>query len=338
VVVSILARRVPATAAIRCGLLLIGATTLGMGIEDRFAAWVMLRAMAGIGSAAVLVFTSAWCLERLPLARRPLLNGAVFSGVGAGIAVAGGTCLVLMRSNATAAQAWLALGALSIVTTTVIWPVFDTRDTVPPNGSQRAAAGPHWNADRVWLVICYGAFGFGYIIPSTFLPAMARLVIHDPLVFGWAWPLFGAAAAVSTLVAAGAARFIGPRRLLALGHFVMAFGVALPVWRPGIDGIMAAALLVGGTFMVITLTGMQEARRLAGLDAAPLMAAMTTAFAAGQIGGPICVSYLVSTSTGFAAPLVVASLVLLASAGALTRRRGSVSVRDSPNALSVGKK
>ena len=31
------------------------------------------------------------------------------------------------------------------------------------------------------LVLCYGAFGFGYIVPATFLPAMAQQLVPDPL-------------------------------------------------------------------------------------------------------------------------------------------------------------
>ena len=33
-------------------------------------------------------------------------------------------------------------------------------------------------------MICYGAFGFGYIVPATFLPVMARQVVSDPAIFG----------------------------------------------------------------------------------------------------------------------------------------------------------
>ena len=313
--VSVLASRVRPAVGIRAGLLVIAASTLGMGMTDQFGVWAALRALAGIGSAVVLVFASSWSLERLAGVRRPLWNGAVFAGVGVGIAVAGAICLTLMQRSATAAQAWITLGSLSAVVTAAIWPVFDSHGTsTPPPGAHRSGQG--WNADRVWLVICYGAFGFGYIIPSTFLPAMARQVIPDPLVFGWAWPLFGAAAAVSTLLAASATRFVGLRRVFVLSQAVMAVGVALPLWLPGINAIMLSALLVGGTFMVITLVGMQEARALAGPDAASLMAAMTTAFAAGQIAGPLCVSYL----AGVSAPLLLACLVLLASAAALARR------------------
>lgn len=45
--------------------------------------------------------------------------------------------------------------------------------------------------------VCYGLFGYGYIIPATFLPALARGHIDDPVMFGWIWPLFGTAAALS---------------------------------------------------------------------------------------------------------------------------------------------
>lgn len=321
---SILAWRVRPVVGIRSGLLAIAATTLGMGISQGFAAWVVLRGLAGVGSAAVLVFTSAWCLERLAHTRRPLLNGVVFAGVGVGITVAGVICLVLMRFRASAVQAWLTLGALSLIAMTAIWPLFDTVEAAAPHQKPRAPASWRWTADHVRLVICYGAFGFGYIIPSTFLPAMARQVIRDPIVFGWAWPLFGAAAGISTVISARAARSVGLRRLFCLSQVVMAFGVALPVWLPGIGGIMTSALLVGGTFMVITSTGMQEARATAGLGAVPLMAAMTTAFAAGQIAGPLCVSYLVRTATTFSGPLLLASITLLASAAALALSLGSI--------------
>ena len=52
------------------------------------------------------------------------------------------------------------------------------------------------------LVICYGVLGFGYILPATFLPALAREVVDNPQMFGLAWPVFGLGAALSTVAAA----------------------------------------------------------------------------------------------------------------------------------------
>jgi hypothetical protein len=77
---------------------------------------------------------------------------------------------------------------------------------------------------------------------------------------------------------------------------------------------MAAALLVGGTFMVITLCAMQEARRVAGAHATMLIAAMTSAFALGQIIGPFSISPAHASDGNFGPALMVAAGSLLASA------------------------
>jgi MFS family permease len=306
--------------AIRWGLVIIGVVTLGMGLEHRFAAWIVLRALAGIANAWAQIFAFAWCLERLSAAGRPLLNGVVCAGVGIGIAITGGFCLVLMQMGASSAQAWIGLGVISLIATAAIWRVFGADDEAATGKGRRPMArGPRWNADSLRLVLCFGASGFGYIIPATFLPVMARQLVSDPLVFASSWPVFGVAAAVSPLATAGWARVIGNRRLWILSHLVMAFSVALPVWRPNIGGIMIAALLIGATFMVNALASMQEAQAVAGPDAAGLMAAMIASFAAGQIVGPVSVSFTVEADADFSRPLLIASLVLVASAYALSR-------------------
>src|SRR6266446_3288864 len=71
--------------AIRGALITIGVATLGMGLLHNLGGWLVLRAVAGFASAWVLVFGSAWCLERLATLGRPLLPSAVFAGTGSGI-------------------------------------------------------------------------------------------------------------------------------------------------------------------------------------------------------------------------------------------------------------
>jgi predicted MFS family arabinose efflux permease len=322
--------RLRPTTAIRGALTVIGLVTFAMALAHTPAAWVVLRAVAGVASAWVLVFASAWCLEKLAPVGRPVLQGVVYAGVGVGIAVAGGFCFALMQRHAGSAAAWGGLGVLSLVVTALTWPVFrDGRDVVAPTARARATART-WNADRVRLVLCYGTFGFGYIIPGTFIPVMAREIVHDPSVFGWAWPLFGVAAAVSTLAAGLLARFVGHRRLWALSHVLMAVGVVLPLVTPGIAGILGAAVLVGGTFVVATMAGMQEARRVGDGHATVLMAAMTASFATGQIVGPLVVSHLVSAGGGFSGALLVAGALLVITAAMLFRSPGPPARRASP--------
>jgi MFS family permease len=299
--------------AIRGGLLVIAGTTLAMGITHQPAVWAALRLAAGMASAWVLVHVSAWCLPRL--VGRRTLAGVVYAGVGVGIAVAGALCGMLMASSAPSSHAWIVLGGMCLLPTFLLWQVFVT------DGSARSPAAGRWNAQWWPLVLCYGAFGFGYIIPATFLPAMARGEIADPARFGWAWPAFGAAAAASTLAVAVLSRYFSYRRVWAVSQLVRALGVGAPLALPGIGGILVAALCVGGSFMVVTMAGMQEALQVAGAQAARLMAAMTAAFATGQILGPVFASLLIEARGGLSAALLAGCLLLATSAFALLPKR-----------------
>ena len=304
--------------AIRCGLVVTGLVTVAMGLTHRLGDWIALRALAGVASAWVLVHVSAWALERLEALQKPVLSGVVFAGVGAGTAVVGLICLVLMQGAAGASGAWIVLGIASLLPVLVLWRAFSSgRGVRAESGTPPSRRPQGWHSAAARLVFSYAGLGYGYIIPATFLPAMAREAIRDPAVFGWSWPVFGAAAALSTLAASWLSAFMGNRALLLASLLVMALGVALPLVLPGMTGILLSALCVGGTFMVATMTGLKEAREHGGSSPTRLMAAMTAAFALGQMIGPITVSY---AGGGYSAPLLSACVFLTAGACALIRR------------------
>jgi len=310
---ALTATLVPASVGVRMGLAGVALCTLLMGLDAHSASWIALRAAAGVASAWVLIHVSAWSLERLAPLSRPALSGAVYSGVGAGAALAGALCLAALRFQLAARDVWLALGAIALVAAVALWPLFAE--------SKKAAAHAaplQWSTQSLLLVACYGAFGFSYIIPATFIPAFARETLGDAALYGWAWPLFGAAAAASTVAAAPLVRRLGARSIWVGGHLVMALGLLAPLVLPGAAGIMACALCVGVTFMVITMAGLQEARRLFG---AGVLAAMTAGFAAGQIAGPAFVSVLSRAGGRPEHAWMGACAVLVAAAAALFFRR-----------------
>src|ERR1700730_4436776 len=202
---------------------------------------MMLRGAAGVASAWVLVHVSSWCLERLAQLGRPLLNGTVYAGVGTGILMTGILCVAFMRFDLSSSEAWVALGAASLAASAMLWPAFGSSSS-----TARAAAGkPRWDGDAIRLVACYGAYGFGYIIPATYLPVMARASIEDPALFGWAWPLLGAVAAASTLAVAPMLGKLNNRQVWIGAHLIMALGVAAPLLFRGLTGILMAAICVG---------------------------------------------------------------------------------------------
>ena len=296
---------------VRIGLASIVATTAAMAASGEWIAWLVLRFAAGVASAWVLVFVSSWGFPRAE---------HVFAGVGTGIAATGIVCLALMMAHASSDTAWLTLGAIALAASAGVWRTFAASHAA---GAAAPPAPIGWDRDRILLVACYGSFGFGYIVPATFLPAMARGVVDDPLIYGLSWPAFGAAAAVSTLLVGGLRRHAGDRAIWAASSVVMACGVVVAIpgfeWLAGGAGgaILVSALAVGGTFMVITMVGLQEARRVAGAAARPLMAAMTSAFAAGQIAGPLVVGLV----GGYTVALGLAALLLGLTALTLWRTR-----------------
>jgi MFS family permease len=322
---ALLVARVRVRAATLLALGLIGtvAVTAGVGWTASVPAWALLRFVAGVLSAWTLVATSAWALAWLASHGRPQLAGVVFAGVGLGIAAAGVFCVVAAGPASSAAHMWIELALLAGLATLVPL-VASRRHAASPSAPQNppALASPaaprRPPAHTRGLVVCYSLFGFGYILPATYLPALARQLIDDPQVFGWAWPVFGAAAAISTLVAAWGLRRFDRRNVWAVCHVLMAVGVLLPSVWASLASIVIAALLVGGTFMVITMIAMQEARARAEHDATAILARMTSGFAFGQLLGPVASAVLgrltADPSTALTCALLLAASGLVASA------------------------
>ncbi len=297
------------------GLLAVAIATAAMGSTSAFAPWFVLRLVAGIGSAFVLVGASSWALAHLAANSRPQGSGSVFSGVGVGLLVAGVVALVAGIIQADPAHVWFLLGGLCAAVAAAAWrPLSVATATVQ---AQEAHGAPALERSEWTLVACYGIFGFGYIIPATFIPAAARTLVNDPAVFGWAWPVFGLAAAASTVAVSALFRTTSPRRVAAWSLVVMAVGVIAPLIQMSLASLAVSALCVGGTFMVMTMAGVQEARRIVVGSPTKLIAALTAAFAVGQIAGPVVVGLGQASGSAVALSSGLAVTLLLMSAGVL---------------------
>ena len=277
-------------ALMRVSLVGIIVATAAMGAVDDLAVWLLLRFIAGALSAWTLVSTSAWVLQYLTQAGRTDLSGVVYAGVGLGIASAGLFCLAAARPGVPASELWLELGVLAALLAAL--PILLPGRSLMASAIHGALSPADTHNRCTGLVICYGMLGLGYILPATFLPVLARQVVDDPQIFGLAWPVFGIAAAVSTVAASRWFSRYNRLRVWATSHVIMAAGVILPsLWLAPVT-IALAALLVGSTFMVVTMIGMQEARARAPGNPTALLGLMTAAFAIGQLAGPVLSSLL----------------------------------------------
>jgi len=308
-------------------LLAIALLTAAAGLASSELAWSLLRFGAGLASAWAMVGISSWSLSELARRGQGALGALVFGGVGGGIILAG--MLAWVSAGAGARTLWLQMATAALLLTLGVVGLTRgmARRTAPAGPTAQApAAAPAGLPAGSWpLVICYGCAGLGYILPATFLPAMARSLIDDPQRFGLAWPLFGLAAWISAMVSAarGGSRRGSPLRTWALCQFAIGLGAAMPLLSQSGAAIALAALLVGSTFVLVTVIGLEQARALAPDNPVPLLGRMTASFALGQIAGPLMVRALSGLQLGAWGPLELgsasAATLMLATAGWLWR-------------------
>lgn len=303
-----------ARAQLAISLLAVALLTLAMPLTHDVAVWCALRLAAGYASASAFICVASSRAVPTGDPREAATAALTYAGVGAGIALTGLACLVLMAGQVGADGNWLMLGALTLALSAMAWPGLNRPAAAAAPAAQTAPSAAHAHAANApntastpkpqtstpparlpsatpRLALHYGVFGVGYIIPATFLPAMAKQLIPNPAIFGWAWPLFGLAAAVSCLLVPRLARGRDEKRVWQAAQALMAAGMLTVALWHHIAAVIVAALLVGGTFMVITQAGMLTARRMAGAAAPRAAAIMTAAFAAGQILGPLLASW-----------------------------------------------
>ena len=106
-------------------------------------------------------------------------------------------------------------------------------------------------------------------------------------------------------------------------------GILLPVIWPNAMAMFAAAQLIGATFMVITLVAHQDAKPVAGKLTTVLIAAMTCAFAIGQIIGPLTIRAGKGGGEDFSTGLIIAAALLACSTLLLKRNTLELSANQT---------
>jgi MFS family permease len=288
--------------ALRVALIGLVGTLALMPALPYAGAWVTFRLLAGVASAVVFVVAAQTVLAE----RR---GHVAFAGVGAGIALSGVLVLAL-RASGTWQQAWWAAAVLASVLAAFAWPL------VPAGERARNATGrrSRW---FVALVVSYTLEGVGYIIAGTFLVAAIDRRAPGALGAG-AWILVGVAALPSAALWASLGRRWSRPTLLLVVLVAQAVGIALPVFSGSVAAALLSAVLFGGTFLGATMLALAVGGHL---RVARSAAVLTTAYALGQIAGPLLVAPLLHD--GYGRALLAGSVIVAggaAAAGVLRHR------------------
>ena len=300
------------TTTVRIGLVATVALTLGMALPWP-AAWPLWRGLAGVASALVFVYVSAWCLARLGTLGVPSLAGIIYVGPGLGIAVSGFAATAMVAQGMRAATGWAVFALLALVLTALAWP--QLQGAVKLSSAAPAREEHPARSTIAAFAFAYGLAGFGYIVTATFLPVIARQALPGSIWLDLFWPIFGLGVSLGALLTVRLPVHWDRRRLLMACYGMQAAGVLMSVWWPSLAGFAFGSLLLGLPFTAITLFAMQEARRLWPHNASALIGLLTAAYGLGQIAGPPMVAWLLQRSAspaeGFTLSLQTAAASLL---------------------------
>ena len=330
------------------GLSLVTLTTWLASLSS-FGWLLVLRFLAGVASAWVLVSISAFAINWLK-SRQVASSGLIYTGVGIGITLTGLICSYFIFQSATvtiAAQSsfsplssrlWQYLGVIALLATLLVTFLLAKINSqfastaaasiaaAKTNPSKAAHTNPTASITPAKLKLAnvltaYGLFGFGYILPATFLPQIAKQWLSGQS-YLLIWPFFGLAAALSVVLSQGLQRRYNNFSLLGVwrvSQIIMAVGTLLPALWQSLAGLMLSSLMVGGTFMVVTMAGLQvAASQVTHYPKYNLSALMTASFAFGQLIGPL--TALVATGKNiWLALLPVSAIVLLIGVALLWR-------------------
>jgi len=324
-------RLAPAAWVLRAMMVLATAAFFACADPWSFLWFFLWRFAAGVSGGALMVLAAPTILPHVPESRRGLASGAVFTGVGLGIAASGTLVPLLLRWGLVAT--WCGLGALALLLTVVAWrgwPDQPAEQTVaaatvrqPPAGSRRMLKA---------LYVEYALNAVGLVPHMIFLvDFVARSLGRGLAVGAFCWILFGAGALVGPVLAGYIGDRIGFRLALRLGFVIQAASVALLVLTASPAALIWSSIVIGAFVPGVVPLVLARTQELADRDAQKAAwSTATTAFALGQAAAAYGFSFLFA-ETGSYTPLFALAATALAVALILdflvAGRAGPVAVR-----------
>lgn len=282
-----------------------------MGLNETMAAFLLIRFLAGLASAFVMVFMASIVFSHLAQAGRGDLQALHFGGVGLGIAVSSALLAILVSDQAGWAAGWIWSGVLSVVGLLIVMLLAGSAR--PANGVDGREPVLPKDPSLVKTIVAYGLFGFGYVVTATFLVAIVRQGGGGRVFEATVWMVAGLAGFPSTWFWQKLAARIGLYAAYAVTCLIEVVGVTASVVVKGAAGPLIAGVLLGGTFIAITALGLKMGRRFAPRAPRRVFAVMTAAFGLGQIVGPVAAGLLAQASGNYTLASIMAAAALLLS-------------------------
>jgi len=278
-----IAARTGVPALLRGSMLLTAASLIACALPLGFAWFFVWRFLSGGTGGVLMALAAPSVMPGIPPLRRGLAGGAIFTGVGLGIAASGTLVPLLLQMGLV--ETWIGLGSLALILTAIAWrgwplgaSAYERRPAypIPPRATPALRA----------LYLEYALNAVGLVPHMVFLvDFIARDLgqgLHTAAIY---WVIFGIGALLGPIAGGHAGDRIGFRTALRLAFVVQAACVALPLVTVSTVGLAVSSFVVGAFVPGSVAITLGRTRELIPDEPAAQAAAWswcTIAFALGQ--------------------------------------------------------
>ncbi|KIG07598.1 YbfB/YjiJ family MFS transporter [Caballeronia concitans] len=295
-----LVRHARAANVLRAMMLLATIAFVACAYPVSFAWFFAWRLASGISGGALMVLAAPTILAHVAPSRRGFAGGAIFTGVGLGIAASGTIVPLLLRQGLH--ETWLGLAAVSLVLTIVAWNGWPPHEAPLSHTSDHPHTKPAPTPALRALFAEYGLNAVGLVPHMIFLvDYVARGLGRGVDAGAYYWVLYGLGAIAGPLLSGHLADRAGFGRALRVALLLQLAAVVLPVLSSNAALLMISSVVVGAfTPGIVPLVLGRANELLAHHPAAQKRAwrTATTSFAVMQAASAYGLSFLFSKSGG----------------------------------------
>lgn len=237
-----LAARWSSTGVLRAMMVLVSLSFFACAVPLSMAWFFGWRLLSGIAGGVIMVLAASAILPHVAPNRRGLASGAIFLGVGLGIAGSGSLVPFLLSFGLS--QAWLGLGGVALLLTATSW--FGWPQESPHAPATSSASAMRGSTGLYVLFAQYALMAAGLVAPMMFLvDYVSRGLGAGSHSGALIWTLYGVGAIVGPLVYGFLADHWGARSAIRLVLLAQAGALAVLVTVTDLRLLAVAALVIG---------------------------------------------------------------------------------------------
>ncbi len=323
-----IAARTGVAGTLRAAMALTTASLFACAFPLGFGWFFVWRFVSGGTGGMLMALAAPAAIHIVPAERRGLAGGAIFTGVGLGIAASGTLVPALMQWGL--AETWCGLGLVALALTLATWNSWPPAMPSAPQARPSRVSSPVLRA----LYVEYALNAVGLVPHMVFFVDFVARGLGRGLHAGAAyWILFGVGAVIGPVIGGHVGDRIGFRAGLRLAFVAQALCVALPLVATSTVTLALSSFVIGAFVPGIVAITIGRTRELIPADPAAQAGAWgfcTTAFAIGQAVAGYVFSYIFARAeNGYpilfavAAAALVLALAIDVAASATTPHRAA---------------